>query len=138
MKQNKMLKHIGEGGSAQVHLDVATGTCIKTGLNFANAPKNNFCAEAKIQIIAAKAGISPAVLSYSEEYIEMQYIESVTLDEYRLVNGHDALKQEQQKILDIQSSLDIVNEDAHLQNFLVDDQNKLWLIDFGRAYMRCV
>lgn len=131
-----MLKHIGEGGSAQVHLNLETGSCIKTCLDFDNAPVNNFCKEAEIQIIAAKAGISPAVLNYSEKHIEMQYIESITLDEYRITNTRDALEHERKELLQIQSSLGILNDDAHLQNFLVDSQNKLWLIDFGRAKLK--
>lgn len=128
--------HIGEGGSAQVHLNISTGYCIKTCLDFDNPPKNNFCAEAEIQIVAAQAGISPAVISYSSEHIEMQYIESITLDDYRLINGDEALELERQELLKIQLELNIINEDAHLQNFLVDTNNKLWLIDFGRAYFK--
>jgi predicted Ser/Thr protein kinase len=131
-----MFRHIGEGGSAAVYLNLSTGSCIKKPLDFDNAPVNNFCKEAEIQIIAAKAGISPAVLSYSETHIEMQYIESITLDEYRETNGDDALEYERKELLQIQNNLGILNDDAHLQNFLVDSQNKLWLIDFGRAELK--
>jgi predicted Ser/Thr protein kinase len=133
-----MLEHIGEGGDGKVYYNSATGSCTKTSLSFNNAPVNDFIKEATIQIIAAKAGISPAVLSFSAEHIEMTYINSVTLDEYRATNGSQALEAERQKILKTQLELGIINHDSHLQNFLVDKQDKLWLIDFGKAQLNTV
>ena len=124
------LVKIGAGHYGSVYYDAATEYCIK----LANSSRDvDFIMEAQRQmLVATLLGIAPQVNSYTEEYIEMEYIDGLTVCEYREKTGEDlAFEDEMEHYLEQLKSIGVSYRDSHDENFMVDKKGKLWLIDFG-------
>jgi serine/threonine protein kinase len=124
------LVKIGAGHYGTVYYDVATKYCIK----LANSPRDvDFVKEAQRQmLVATRLGIAPQVNSYTEEYIEMEYIDGLTVCEYREKTRDDwAFEDKMGHYLEQLESIGVPYRDWHDENFMVDKKGKLWLIDFG-------
>ena len=123
-----MTIEIGSGANGRVYYDITTGYCIKQS----RRGDRGFIKEAEAQMLAATLGIAPQVISYTEDYIEMEYIDGLTVCEYRYKeNLYYAFDEEIKEYIKALQAIGIKYEDNHDENFMVDKNGKLWIIDFG-------
>jgi predicted Ser/Thr protein kinase len=88
--------------------------------------------EVQIQKIAAQSKISPKIYFYAFGICIMERIYGKTLDKCTQLE----LNLCQENILHCLNKLienNILHNDLHLQNLMLDKSNKLWIIDFGDA-----
>ena len=91
--------------------------------------------EIAIQQIAASAGIAPKILSYTDEYIVMQYIKGQTLNNFiKSHSKHEVteIMKKTQRLIDTMHGLGIKHNDLHGENILVY-QRRPYIIDFGMS-----
>jgi len=92
--------------------------------------------EARLQKIAAKAGISPSIIEYDTvfNYIVMEKLDHNLLDIMKAQNK-DLTKTQQNQLIKIFKKLDeilIFHSDPNPLNFMMK-KNKMYIIDFGFA-----
>jgi predicted Ser/Thr protein kinase len=87
--------------------------------------KKNIKNEIINQNIAAKIGIAPKILTYTDDYILMDFIDGITVEQYlqKYENSDKLIR----KILEALSKLhekNIIHRDVHLGNFIIDKKIK--------------
>lgn len=102
----------------------------------ANKSSKSIKEEARLQKIAAKAGISPSIIEYDTvfNYIVMEKLDHNLLDIMKAQNK-DLTKTQQNQLIKIFKKLDeilIFHSDPNPLNFMMK-KNKMYIIDFGFA-----
>jgi predicted Ser/Thr protein kinase len=92
--------------------------------------------EIKIQKLASELRIAPKILSYTDDYIIMEYINGSTLDKY--LNGdkghkYETIKKKLQGTIDKMHKYGIKHNDLIGPNIMIDTNGKIYIIDFGMA-----
>lgn len=98
-------------------------------------PNKNIDKEIFIQQIASDAGIAPKILSYTKDYIVMEYIEGNTLEEYSEEDIHK-LYNIINKTVDKLHNEKIRHNDLTPGNFIITKKgNKtyVYIIDYGSS-----
>jgi serine/threonine protein kinase len=92
--------------------------------------------EIKIQKLASELRIAPKILSYTDDYIIMEYIHGSTLDKYlKGDKGHkyETIKKKLQGTIDKMHKYGIKHNDLIGPNIMIDTNGKIYIIDFGMA-----
>ena len=131
-------KLIGEGANGEVRA-LNSAVLVKTGPSF-YSPKA-MAREAKIQNIAAKLGVAPLVISYSDTSIKMRMAKGVLVEDFVEANNTRAGAKAIEEMVKARDAAltklhkaGIAHNDAHDQNAFWDPASKKFtFIDFGLA-----
>ncbi len=88
--------------------------------------------EMMIQKKTAELLIAPSIYCYLSGICIMKRIIGKTLDQCTQ-NQLDLITNDLKNILIILSENNIFHNDLHLKNIILDENNKIWIIDFGDA-----
>jgi predicted Ser/Thr protein kinase len=90
--------------------------------------------EVEIQNIAASLGIAPKILTYGKDFIIMDYINGINLYDYRTKYPQNKYIIEKiNKAYDKLHHANILHNDAVPGNILIDNNNKVYIIDYGTS-----
>ncbi|RME80010.1 MAG: serine/threonine protein kinase, partial [Planctomycetota bacterium] len=143
----KILSMIGQGGMGEIylaydpHLDRKVAIKI---LKIKNLPRHHYKAQRFLQEAKTSAKLRhPNIVSVydlgcekDQNFLVMDYIEGMTLKKY-LISRHLSLKERIQLILPICDALSyahkmkIIHRDIKPSNIMVDQEGKVFLMDFG-------
>ncbi|MEM5828049.1 MAG: KEOPS complex kinase/ATPase Bud32 [Candidatus Aenigmatarchaeota archaeon] len=88
--------------------------------------------EIKLLKEVRRIGINvPKVIEESDFWFSMEYIDGRKLKDVLNENNYEFFSTELGKIIGLLHKNNIVHGDLTLSNLLVDDENRIWLIDFG-------
>ncbi len=115
-----------QGSVATVYeLKLGNKKYIVKNIDHESREENN--AEIEMTLLASDLGICPKVLSYTEDYIVMEYVKAVKITQ----NDLRKLKPVINKKLDILYDNGIYHGDLHIGNILVTERGRVYIIDYG-------
>jgi len=81
---------------------------------------------------------SPTVLSYNENILKLEKIEGMSISDFYGENDKDVpieIYESIRKIIKDLLKIGICYPDITGYNFMIDDKEKIWIVDFGHAYV---
>lgn len=81
---------------------------------------------------------SPTVLSYNENILKLEKIEGMSISDFYGENDKDVpieIYESIRKIIKDLLKIGICYPDITGYNFMIDDKEKVWIVDFGHAYV---
>ena len=134
---------LGRGGSAITYLatqlDTRRNVTVKQFVQYEERFEQEVAILRQFSYLEGVVSIVDAFHEDTLFYIVMQYVEGITLAQYIKDNGAMRAKDVIPLFLPIMKSLGLlhkqgmIHRDISPDNFIIDFQNHLWLIDFGAA-----
>jgi tRNA A-37 threonylcarbamoyl transferase component Bud32 len=81
---------------------------------------------------------SPTVLSYNENILKLEKINGMSISDFYGENDKDVpieIYESIRKIIKDLLKIGICYPDITGYNFMIDDKEKIWIVDFGHAYV---
>lgn len=140
---NRIEQVLGSGGSAITYratqLDTRRNVTVKQFVQYEERFEQEVAILRQFSYLEGVVSIVDAFHENTIFYIVMQYVEGITLAQYIKDNGAMHAEDVIPLFLPIMKSLGLlhkqgmIHRDISPDNFIIDFQNHLWLIDFGAA-----